>query len=545
VTSSRQEGNRPGPLRLRLEKFGLSVLAGLLFIAAFARPDRPELAWLGFLAPLPLLLLHAHPRWDALWSWSIPGLALFEIWKYHGTAGAYPLFTPLLLALVLGPPVLLFPLMLRFGRRRLAAPLVLLAPVLWTATEWFRIHLALGNAAFLPLGGNLSVYSDLLQIADLLGIYGLAALSAAVAGALADMVLARSGSSGAPARWPRWASPAVAAGLLLLAWGYGALRLSSSAWEEGPRVGVLQPNLPHDGTRAYQEHRAHVRLTRELLSPGSVDLIAWPENAILEVVDGEGAYYLGELGELAAEMGAPLFVGGLGWDEEAGAPTNAMWLVPSSGEPRGRYDKQMLSPWTEYLPFSWLTGIVPPLDRAYRGLVRRLLGYVPEETRGSGPVVFELETAEGSYRFGAIICMENMLPDLAREQVRAGAQFLFNPTSEGDFGRHVYYNTWANCVIRAVENRVGIVRVGNNGISGFIGPDGHAHGVLSGPGGGLWLTRGHAVDRVRVDGRSPTFFTRYGGAIGLAFPVAAVVLMALAALRPRRRQEGHTLGRGA
>lgn len=537
--SSRQEQKRPGPHRLHLEKLGLSLLAGLLLIAAFSRPDRPEIAWLGFLAPLPLLLLHAHPRYDALWFWSIPALALFEVWKYHGTIGSYPLFTPLLLALVLGPPVLLFPLMLRFVRKRLAVPLVLLAPVLWTAMEWFRIHLALGNAAFLPLGGNLSVYSDLLQIADLFGIYGLAALSAAVAGALADLVLARASPrpAGAASRGlPTWAPPAIAATLLLLCWGYGAFRLSSTSREVGPRVGLLQPNLPHDLRRPYEEHRAHVRMTRELLPPGSVDLVAWPENAILEVVDREGRYYLGELGELAAEMNAPLFVGGLGWDEPAGAPTNSMWLVPASGEPAGRYDKQMLSPWTEYLPFDWLTGLVPPVDRAYRALVGRLLGYVPEEARGSGPVVFELETASGSYRFGAIICMENMLPDLAREQVLAGAQFLFNPTSEGDLGRHVYYNTWANCVIRAVENRVGIVRVGNNGISGFIGPDGHAHGVLSGPDGGLWLTRGQVVDRVRLDGRSPTFFTRHGGAVGLAFPLSALALMGGAALLSRRRR---------
>jgi apolipoprotein N-acyltransferase len=138
-------------------------------------------------------------------------------------------------------------------------------------------------------------------------------------------------------------------------------------------------------------------------------------------------------------------------------------------------------------------------------------------------------------------CGENVIPDVSRDGVLAGSVLLFNPTSEGNLGRHVYYTTWGNCVIRAVENRVGVVRVGNNGISGFIGPDGLGYGEVRGPGGELWLVRGTSTARVKVDTRASTFFTRHGRLIGTLFPVATVLLMIGVLVRARRnllRQPG-------
>lgn len=525
--------SRSAAFRLAAEKLGLSLLFALIYILSI---NNMSLGWLGFVALVPLILLHLHPRYDGRWYWMLPGVLVLEFWKYRLMGSAYGAIAPVALTVVLTPPLLAFPLILRFVRRRARLPLVLLVPLAWCTVEWIRIHLSVGNMAHVGLGTTLFVYLHLIQIADILGYYGVCALTALVNGAVAEVLL---GVGRLPGRLAgilnRRVVTAVAIALaaLLLANLYGVARLASLKTEEGPRIAILQPNLPHETERAYWIHQQQYRLSKERIEPGSADLLAWPENAIMDYVREEGTYYLGELGELAAELGMPLYVGGFGLDEEARETTNSVWYILPNGEVAGVYDKQVLAPWTEYIPLNSLFSWSAPLREAYASLVRKVLGHVPPGLRGDGPRTFTLETPEGTWEFGTIICGENVIPWVAREMVAAGARFLINPTSEGYLGKHVYYTTWANCVLRAVENRVGVARVGNNGISGFIGPDGQGYGEVRDDRGRLWMTVGTSTERVYVTPSGPTLFTRFGAWIASFFPLATCLLMA--GLEIRRR----------
>src|SRR5256884_9307753 len=113
-------------------------------------------------------------------------------------------------------------------------------------------------------------------------------------------------------------------------------------------------------------------------------------------------------------------------------------------------------------------------------------------------------------RFAVPICFEASRADFARRAAGHGADFLLNITSEGVFGAPVYTHMWALATLRAVENRVAIVRVGNNGISGFIEPSGRTQSVLRGKRTGRpFLEEGTLVDRVPVaEGGGGTFYTR-------------------------------------
>jgi apolipoprotein N-acyltransferase len=59
----------------------------------------------------------------------------------------------------------------------------------------------------------------------------------------------------------------------------------------------------------------------------------------------------------------------------------------------------------------------------------------------------------------------------ARHFRRGGADVLINITNDAWFGRSTApYQHHAHLVLRAIENRVGIVRAANTGISGYIDP---------------------------------------------------------------------------
>ena len=108
------------------------------------------------------------------------------------------------------------------------------------------------------------------------------------------------------------------------------------------------------------------------------------------------------------------------------------------------------------------------------------------------------------------------MPYVSRRFVSGGAgqkqvDFLLNISNDGWFGRGVQQpQHLAICAFRAVENRVGIVRSVNTGVSAFIQPNGHIHDQVTGNPGGQWPgISGYSVARVGVDSRY-TLYSRYG-----------------------------------
>ena len=89
--------------------------------------------------------------------------------------------------------------------------------------------------------------------------------------------------------------------------------------------------------------------------------------------------------------------------------------------------------------------------------------------------------------------------------------FLLNISNDGWFGRGIQQaQHLAICVFRAVENRVGIARAVNTGISAFIQPSGLVHDVVTSDASTPWPGKcGYAVANVGVDSRF-TVYSRYG-----------------------------------
>jgi apolipoprotein N-acyltransferase len=80
-------------------------------------------------------------------------------------------------------------------------------------------------------------------------------------------------------------------------------------------------------------------------------------------------------------------------------------------------------------------------------------------------------------KVGVLICYESIFPQRARTFRRNGANLIVNITNDAWFGESLApYQHEAHLALRAIENRVGIVRAANTGISGYIDPLGRFHG---------------------------------------------------------------------
>jgi apolipoprotein N-acyltransferase len=226
---------------------------------------------------------------------------------------------------------------------------------------------------------------------------------------------------------------------------------------------------------------------------------------------------------------------------------NSAFVFPPDGAAPSRYDKIHLVMVGEYVPFRY-----GPLRFIYLW-INRIGPFYEEEfeyslSAGSEFKTFNMTTPDGkAYGFATPICYENVMPYVYRRFVlddagRKRCDFFLNMSNDGWFLHSAELpQHLAASVFRAVENRVGMARAVNTGISCFVDPDGRVHDVVSvngrvvGPG-----VDGFRVANVLVDPRI-TVYSRYGDwfAVGCALIWGLCYLdyAIVRALRRRRRRE--------
>jgi apolipoprotein N-acyltransferase len=114
------------------------------------------------------------------------------------------------------------------------------------------------------------------------------------------------------------------------------------------------------------------------------------------------------------------------------------------------------------------------------------------------------------YRFAVTICWENLFPQMPRQFVRNGAQFIINITNEAWFGKVAAPQQFVSMnVFRAVENGVYVVRCANTGISCIIDPCGRIANKLTNKSGETTFVDGYMIGEVTpID--TKTVYTKYG-----------------------------------
>lgn len=440
------------------------------------------------------------------------------------------------IAVWLGHPFfLMLPwLVLRYLSIRLSRNSVLvLVPAVVTAFEWLHGQTDL-SYPWLSLGYSL-IDLPLAQVADVVGVYGLTFLIMAVNTLVFWALLRRRDERSVLV-------PSTMALVLCAAWTVWGYVQQSAADERLPsarmKVAIIQPNTnPWDKWSAPSEQLViHRQITDSLRSAGNwFDMVVWSETAIPYVI--RNYRYLGDwigLRTWVDTTGSSLLTGfaDMMVYENGSAPPSARSLAV---DPSVKYDhfnaamllnsgesspvvhrKSMLTPFAERLPFADQLSFAMQWFEWGVGI----------SSWGKGRERVPMEIKRGRQTLGsvgAIICIESIYPDVARDMVNNGADVLAIITNDawynGTWGPRQHFDI---ARMRAIEMRRSIIRCANSGVSGIIDNVGNSALVLP------EMRRTAAVGTV-YGSRELTLYARFGDWLPLF--CAAITLLAFVLAR--------------
>jgi apolipoprotein N-acyltransferase len=523
-----------------VRQLALAGLTGLLYPLCFPNFDAGFLAWC-MLVPLHLAIGDVPPRRSFALGWAAGSVAFVGTMFWVVTAmhlyGKMPLAWSYLalamLAAYLGLFVGFYALGVTWLRRSLPQYAWLAAPFIWVTLELARTYLFSGLPWAL-LGYSQYRWITVIQVADMTGVYGVSFLLVLVNAAISEIILWTIRKTRVLPHGQRlmpfpWMTPVAAAAGLAVAIAYGHMRLSSAQVTPARSltVGLVQANvdqsLKWDAAYRHETLARYARLTNA--AADGANLIIWPEAATPFLFEQE-AEYRAEVEALVRRQKVPLLFGSPALRYYAnGKPylLNSAYLFSADGQILGRYDKRHLVPFGEYIP---LKSVLFFLDKLVEG--------IGDFEAGTIPTVLSLppgSSAPGpmTLRFGVVICFEVIFPDLVREFVRDGAEFMVTITNDAWFGASAApYQHFGMVVLRAVENHVAFARAANTGISGFIDPYGRV--LAASPIFAEQTMIGHIPAR-----NMPTFYSRYGD----VFAYGCVIITGLFFLAARWRTGGN------
>jgi apolipoprotein N-acyltransferase len=265
--------------------------------------------------------------------------------------------------------------------------------------------------------------------------------------------------------WRRWG---FGLSVPLVALIYGMIRIVQvdEMVHHAPKIkiGIVQANMSLLGKRQdlKEGRERHLRMTERLIEHDKVDLVVWPETSIAGAVAEEeaAAFYRKHI---TKRVKVPLIFGAILArdvdDERDYVMFNSALMSDGKGSIHGRYDKQYLVPFSEYIPF----GDDYPI----------LYGWSPHSSRFSPGTIYD-PLPFRDQRIATFICYEDIIPHFVNRLMREqNPQLLVNMTNDAWFGdTSEPWEHMALAKLRSVEQRRYLVRSTNSGISGFVDPVG-------------------------------------------------------------------------
>lgn len=215
---------------------------------------------------------------------------------------------------------------------------------------------------------------------------------------------------------------------------------------------------------------------------------------------------------------APLLFGAILREPSAdggeGRVFNTALLVDERGRVQGRYDKNYLLVFGEYIP----GGETFP----------QFYEWLPEASHfTAGQTVESFEFRD--HRIGVMICYEDILPRFTRRLSGKGSEFMVNVTNDAWFGKTAEpYLHLDLALARTIENRQWLARATNTGVSAFVDAAGRLRGQTSLEG------EEYLIDDVPML-QMATVYQAVGDAFGWGCVLFSIAALALRGRTRRRR----------
>lgn len=413
------------------------------------------------------------------------GFSMITLWVVNASIYGF------LASVLMGTFVWTMPLVgFYFVRRFFSWEIALVSlPFIWTAWEWLY-HLTPFSFGAVRLGYTQADLLWLIQYADLTGVEGVTfwLVSVNIAFYLLFTKL-RELTAVTPnlnrRKLTRGAPEAIfTLTLFALPLAYAAfVFFQPQAAERGISIAAVQPNVspfadysPENLPDIFGKQLA---LTDKAVQAGAPDLILWNEAAVPFILS-EDAAANNYLAKQIKKWNAPVLTGLIevkNYDENESRPpllvaqnreqeffNSAALFEPQaiqneelSVDLSKMYLKRRLMPFLEHVPFSdrfpVLADLIIPI------------GTRPRLSYGKDAKTFNFQTKDGAnVSIGAMICYENLYPEMSADAVRLGAQVLAAITNEGFFaGSQGQYQLAAFSRFRSIETRRAMIRAAATG----------------------------------------------------------------------------------
>lgn len=484
------------------------LVSALLLYLCFFPVAMGWLAWIALIPWLCLVRLPGRPRRLYL-STYLGALAFYApVLQWARVADLRMYITWITLSLYCSFYVTIGLALLRRLDRRTSWPLVVTFPVVWVSMEFIRWgmygsfyslftgsyrHDYPGGFSWYFLGHSQHDFLEIIQIADIGGVYSVSFVVAGVNALLFEMLYARDWFrrllgeqvDPRPGKLAILVQGVAIAGVLFAVLGYGVYRLGQQTMQSGPRLALMQSNVDQRlrNTAYGRDEEARMKARKEVAATfgnlaragaaRQVDLLVSAETSFPgvweEVAPGRPSGWSREQAKrMSSDLNTAILLGMssvIGEEDRTMVSYNSAILLGSDGAWLGRYDKIHRVPFGEYIPLRTLLpflGLLAPYDFDYS------VAAGDEFTR------FPLTTDQGNFTFGVVICYEDTDTAMARPYVQGEKiDFLLNISNDGWFdGTAEHDQHLAICRFRAVETRRSVGRAVNMGISAFIDSNG-------------------------------------------------------------------------
>ena len=474
---------------------------------------------------------------------------IFNLITLYWVGGWLPNSDPFLMIagttlLFFNPIVFLIPSTLYYlTKKYISEKLALyLFPLFWITFE-FAYSLTDFKFPWLTLGNSISYFTNYIQIADILGVYGLSILIL-----YSNIFVYKFKLNYSQGKNYKGSIIGFTV-LILLPIIYGNYKSVTLIKNNNTvKVGLIQPNIDpnekwNDGN-LNQKIDSYFELSENAIHEGA-KIIIWPETAlpvyllagnypreakrIYDFVDSNNVSILTGMPDAtfyydkneAPEDAKPIRNG-----EVFYTSYNSILLFNPDSKDVQKYGKIKLVPFGEKVP---LVESLPFLGDWIKWNVG-----ISSWNTGRDTTIFKVKVKDEidskQISVGGLVCIESIYPIFTSVFVKKGAEFLAVVTNDSWYGdTSGPYQHKEMSVIRAVENKRSVVRAANGGISCLITPLGKT----------IAETKMYAKTYLVVDvplNKEITFYTRHPWLIPVGASIISIIIILLSLLRKTKQK---------